>query len=272
MLPKVSLIIATYNWPEALELCLKSVMKQTLMPNEIIVADDGSDMKTRQIIQKYRDFFNIPLLHIWQEDLGFRKSLILNKAVKKASSEYIIQIDGDVILDPNFITDHRSVCERDTFVRGTRAHLEEKILPDVFTKKRIHFSYLTKGIRNRFNALRIPFLAWIFTKKRLSATSVRGCNLAFWKKDFIAVNGYRNDLQGWGHEDEELAIRFVNNGIMKKKLKLKGVQYHIFHKVASRSHESFHNKILEVSALQKTLRCQNGYTEVSYRRDPIYIV
>src|SRR5690606_26502649 len=99
----VSLIISTYNWPEALNLCLKSVSNQVRLPDEIIIADDGSKTATRVIIDAFRDQLSIPVHHVWQEDMGFRKCMILNKAVQKASFPYIVQIDGDVILDPNFM-------------------------------------------------------------------------------------------------------------------------------------------------------------------------
>jgi len=258
----VSLIISTYNWPKALNLCLKSVINQLQLPNEVIIADDGSGKATKELIDKLRAVFPVPLYHVWHEDKGFRKSLILNKAVKTASSAYIIQIDGDVILDKHFIQDHLSVSEKKTFVRGTRAHIKEELLPTMFAEERIDFSYLNKGIKNRFNALRLPAMAWIFTKKRSSSKSVRGCNVAFWKRDFVAVNGYSNDLQGWGHEDEELAARLVNSGVMRKGLKLKAVQYHITHRIASRKQENKHEFSLRRTIEENIKRCQNGYHEI----------
>jgi len=262
MNPSVSLIISTYNWPQALNLCLKSVNDQSKMPDEVIVADDGSGLLTQQLIDRLKKTFQVPLRHVWHEDIGFRKSLILNKAVKVATGTYIIQIDGDVILDKNFVKDHLSVIEEKTFIRGTRAHLKEEILPCIFEEGRVRFSCYTKGIKNRFNALRIPALAWLFTKKKNCSKSVRGCNLAFWKQDFIAVNGYSNDLQGWGHEDEELAARLVHSGVMKKGLKLKAVQYHITHRISPRTQQIKHELSLRKTLEKKIKRCRNGYHEI----------
>src|SRR5690606_32256011 len=119
-----------------------------------------------------------------------------------------------------------------------------------------------KGIKNRFNAIRIPYLAWIFTKKKSCSKSVRGCNIAFWKRDFVAVNGYSNDLQGWGHEDEELAARMVHSGIFKKGLKFKAVQYHISHHVAPRTNYIKHKLSLHNTLKKKLKRCRNGYQEI----------
>ncbi len=262
MQESVSLIISTYNWPEALNLCLKSVKGQSYSPAEIIIADDGSGVPTKQVIERFAAESTVPVRHVWHADEGFRKSLILNKAVKEASGDYVIQIDGDVVLDKHFIKDHVSVAETKTFIRGTRAHIEEALLPVVFHEERIRFHFFNKGIKNRFNAFRLPAMAWLFTKKKQSSKSVRGCNLAFWKADFIAVNGYSNDLQGWGHEDEELAARLVNSGVMKKGLKLKAIQYHLTHKIASRKFEVHHEFSLRRTLEENLKRCTNGYHEI----------
>ena len=81
---KVSLLIATYNWPEALSLVLESVQNQFVLPNEIIIADDGSKDETRQLIENFKRKTTIELHHIWQEDKGFRLAEIRNKAIAKA--------------------------------------------------------------------------------------------------------------------------------------------------------------------------------------------
>lgn len=257
-----TLLISTYNWPEALNLCLLSIQKQTQPPLEVIIADDGSGPDTEAIIKKFQALLSIPVIHIWHEDHGFRKSIILNKAVKAASGEYIVQIDGDVILDQHFVEDHISLAEKGFFVRGTRSHVSAQILPDVFRKKRTDFSFYSRGIINRFNAIRIPLLSFLFQKKQRKSNSVRGSNLAFWKTDYILVNGYNNDLEGWGHEDEELATRFVNNNILKKAVKLKAIQYHLTHALSPRTQEDSHTIILNNTHLKQLKTCENGYKQV----------
>ena len=94
---KVSLIISTYNWPEALRLSLMTVLHQTQYPHEIVIADDGSTIETQNMIKELQTEYPIPIQHIWHEDKGFRKTMIMNKAVKAATGDYIIQIDGDIL-------------------------------------------------------------------------------------------------------------------------------------------------------------------------------
>jgi len=258
-----SLVISTYNWPEALDLCLKSVLLQTIMPDEIIIADDGSDARTKAVIEDFQRQSRVTVKHVWHEDTGFRLAQIRNKAVRNAQTDYIIQIDGDIILNKHFIQDHLFVREPGCFLRGTRAHIVEKQLKALFSLKQVNLKFYSQGIKHRFNAIRIPFLSWILTKKQLDPRRIKGCNLAFWKADFVAVNGYNNDLVGWGHEDEEFTSRLVNYGVFKKSVKLRCVQFHIFHKLASRAQEQVHEDELESVRKNNRIQVANGYKEVN---------
>jgi len=260
-MPGISLIVATYNWPAALEVCLLSIQKQVKLPAEVIIADDGSNSDTSLLIDKLRADFPVPLIHIWQEDLGFRKSLILNKAIKSATSKYIVQIDGDVILNKHFIADHASVAEKGYFIRGTRAHIQQDAVARVCAQKNIHIGYFSPFLIHRFNALRLPQLAFMLEKKSKESSSVRGSNLAFWKADFIRVNGYDNELTGWGHEDEELASRFIHVGVWKKAVKFKCVQYHLYHAPSSYAHKPVHVEALSHTRQKKLQACLNGLAQ-----------
>lgn len=260
---KCALLISTYNWPEALELCLKSVIQQTILPDEVLIADDGSTDSTKDVIESFVNLGIVNVKHVWHEDVGFRKTIILNKAISMIESDYIIQIDGDVILDRNFIKDHLFVREKGCFIRGTRAHIHKDSLKRLFKNKEISLKFYSRGIQNRFNALRVSFLAFLMIRKKMSGKNVRGCNLAYWKHDVLAINGYNNALTGWGHEDEELALRFVNFGLLKKSVKLRCVQYHIYHPLSSRGNEHEHDQELVRVRKDKLVCCESGIRELS---------
>lgn len=262
MLPITSLIIATYNWPEALRCCLNSVSKQEVLPKEVVIADDGSGQETRTLIEQFRPGFPVPIIHVWHKDLGFRKAEILNKAVKACSGEYLIQIDGDTILHRNFISDHLLALEYRTFVRGSRAWLTPLKTGEVLKDPEKHLNFLSKGLLNRLNAIHLPRLSFLAHRKKMCSRSVRGSNLAYWKQDFVLVNGYNNDLQGWGHEDEELAARFINNGIIKKIVKLSAIQFHLYHPELKRDQEAAHTKTLNEVILKKIKICPNGFGQL----------
>lgn len=257
---KASLIISTYNWPEALELCLLSVLRQKTTPVEVIVADDGSTASTADLIDTFRNKLPFPITHVWQDDKGFRKSQILNEAIRHSKGNYIIQIDGDVILNPWFISDHILVAEQATFVRGTRAMLSPKKTKELLQSKNISLSCFSKGVSHRLNALRLFPFRILGIRKELSSSRVRGSNLAYWKTDFIHINGYDNKLQGWGHEDEELAARFINNLVIKKIVKLGAIQFHLHHPFNSSENEESHRETIEHVKATGSRFCENGYT------------
>ena len=234
---RVSLLISTYNWPEALELSLYSLSKQSVLPDEVIIADNGSTSDTAEAIKRAAKYLPVPVKHIWQEDKGFRKSLILNKGVKAATGDYIIQIDGDIVMDRHFIEDHVSVMKRGYFIRGSRSMLNENTTRKLIYKfKSGQFENARiKGDKNRFNSMRIKLLSKLIKYLKSDVRGVKGCNVAYWKDDFIKVNGYNNAMQGWGHEDMEFACRMHNAGVKMRRLKFRAVVYHLFHEYYSRN-------------------------------------
>jgi len=240
---KTSLIISTYNWPEALELVLKSVLKQVLLPSEIIIADDGSDIVTKKLIEKFKELFAIPLIHVWHEDSGFQKAIILNKAIAKSSGNYIIQIDGDCILHDKFIKDHVVKSEKGVYLHGARVNIKQKYLFELFENQQVNFNFGSKGIKKRTRALYSKTLSDKYKKKSQFSKKYRGCNTSFFKKDFIAVNGYNEEFKGWGREDSELALRFHNLGLFSKRLRYNGIVYHIWHKELSKDNLKVNDSI-----------------------------
>ena len=205
----ISLIISTYNWPDALKRVLEGVRNQKILPDEVIIADDGSTEDTREVIELEACDFPVPLHHVWHEDHGFRRAEIMNKAIASAHGDYIVQLDGDCIPDKRFIKDHREMREKGYFVCGSRVMLKEN-----GNIKASHF----------LNMLRSRLLRYWYAHRRttFSRRHVRGCNLAFWRMDFIDVNGYNEDITGWGCEDHDLVYRMIFNGMKEHRLKFGG--------------------------------------------------
>lgn len=257
---KVSLVISTYNWPEALELCLMSALKQTRLPDEIVIADDGSKEDTRMVIDSFKSRSSVPIVHVWHEDLGFRLAMIRNRALNAASGDYIVQVDGDVLMDSHFIADHVDVAEKGCFIRGTRACVSEETTRSLFRKRCAKLTPFSQGILHRFNATRLPFA---FSRYEKAGNKVKGCNMAFWKEDLVKVNGYNNLLQGWGHEDEELCWRLVNYGLRKKIVKMHAVVYHLHHPVSSRELEDTHRTELNRCIQEGVTYAEDGYAQIN---------
>lgn len=267
---KISLLISTYNWPEALARVLESVAVQTRLPDEVIVADDGSGEATRELIERIQKTFPCPLVHVWHEDKGFRLAAIRNRAIKHASGDYVIQIDGDCIADKFFIADHEAAAGSGAFCSGSRILCDAKLSQKIISseKKISELGFFTCGIENRLNALRIPALTRFF-KSRYKANKpwlVKGCNMAFWRSDLLRVNGYNEAISGWGREDSELAIRLSKLGLKRFYLKFGARLFHLFHEENDRSRDAENLRILAAARESKEFFTPDGIVKNTAER------
>lgn len=256
----VTLLISTYNRPEALEPVLRSALQQTILPSEIVIADDGSGEDTRKLIERITESSPVPIMHVWHDDIGFRLSEIRNKGIIAANGEYIIQIDGDVILERHFIADHIGMAEIGWFVCGSRLLLNSEITQKVIDSGMRQCYSLTSNFDYILNNLRIGWLRRYMAKRfaQNSPARLRGCNMAFWKSDLIAVNGYNEDMAGWGGEDIDIAFRLIFNGVGKKMLKFGAVMYHLYHTLASKDLVERHGQLIEEVKRELGTWCENG--------------
>ncbi|WP_010520981.1 glycosyltransferase family 2 protein [Aquimarina agarivorans] len=230
----VTVLISTYNWPLALELTLNSLVNQSILPNEIIIADDGSSSDTEKLIQKYKNKVNIPIIHCWQEDKGFRLSLIRNKGLLKCNFDYIVQIDGDIICHKKFIEDHLFYRKKGFFLSGKRCNLSEEDTINTLQTKTLVLSKSTlnnnkiqfkKRLGIIFKILRPNFV------NKLVKTPIRGCNMSYWLQDAKSINGYNENIVGWGKEDDEFSLRLNKYGVKRKSLKFGAIAYHLKHEM-----------------------------------------
>lgn len=259
---KTSLIISTYNWPEALNLCLKSVAVQRVLPDEVILADDGSDEKTKKVVQQFAEIVSIPVKHVWQEDKGFRLARVRNLAIKKSEGDYLIFIDGDVILHPDFVKDHRQNQKSGRFITGSRVLLSEKETIRKLKNGLTKFVFPFYSARNKLNGIRSKLLSGLFSKTNTGIYNVRGCNMSFYKSDLLEINGFDEQFTGWGREDSDIVYRLLKSGRMKYKLKFGALQYHLFHNEQDRSSVNENNRILEETISQNRVIAKIGLAEL----------
>jgi glycosyltransferase involved in cell wall biosynthesis len=250
--PTSSLVTPTYNWPNALELLLLSVKNQTVLPNEIIIADDGSKPETTELIKEFQKNFPVPLIHVWHEDNGNQKPKIMNKAIAKAKYDYIIEIDGDIIMHSRFVEDHLKYAQKGTYLYGSRVNIQKNILEQIFKNKTTSFNFFSSGIKKRGRTLHLPFFMNFIKLVDKRSSKLRGCNMSFWREDFIKVNGFNESLVGWGIDDSEMIQRLHNIGIKGKRLKNVAIAYHIYHKEQDRSHIEA-NQIIEKETTEKKI-------------------
>ncbi|WP_298536768.1 glycosyltransferase family 2 protein [uncultured Algibacter sp.] len=259
--PKCSLVAPTYNWPEALELLLLSIKNQSHFPDEVIIADDGSKKETSDLIEKFKQTFPIPLHHVWHEDNKNRKPAIMNKAIAKSKYDYIIEIDGDIIMHKDFVKDHLAMAKKNTFLYGSRVNIQKHYLKELFINKKITFNFLSRGIKKRGRTIRIPLLSNLYKEEDTRSSKLRGCNMSFWKEDFIKVNGFNENLVGWGIDDSEMIQRLLNIGVKGRRLKYRGLVYHIFHKEQDKSHININEIIENETTMNKVTFIEKGINQ-----------
>ncbi|HBT76771.1 MAG TPA: family 2 glycosyl transferase [Planctomycetaceae bacterium] len=252
---KISLIITTYNWKEALGLCLQTVLEQTRLPDEIIIADDGSREDTAALIGAYRQKSPIPVIHSWQPDEGFRLATSRNRGIARSCGEYIIMIDGDLLLHRKFCEDHLRNATPGFWVQGTRTHLTPEKSGEIFRTGDTRIGFWGGGVTRRKNTIYFPLLSrfWKGNQK-----SVNGSNLAFWRADVLAVNGFNEAFVGWGAEDVEFIARMTHRGIRRRNIRFQALSYHLYHEERSREMLEVNRAILEETRRTESLRCAKG--------------
>lgn len=230
-----SLIVTTYNQKERLALVLDSIRALNPLPKEVLIADDGSGADTREVIELYAKDFPCALRHIWHEDKGFRLAQIRNEAIKSARGDYIIIIDGDMILDSRFIAEHLRFAKRGVFLQGSRVILRESETANILEAKNYALAFDSHSLKSahcNFCANLIyafsKTTAKIFRKKEL-IKGIRGCNMSFYKSDCEAINGFNEEFVGWGREDSEFVARFLFNGGELRRVKHNAIAYHLYH-------------------------------------------
>jgi glycosyltransferase involved in cell wall biosynthesis len=256
---KVSLIITTYNNHIVLKKVMESILHQTRCPDELFVADDGSDERTASVVNLYAKEAPFPVLHVWQENRGFRAAKTRNEAIKQAAGDYIVLLDGDCVVNKHFIADHLFLAEESCFIQGKRVHVEKNTVASFTYEHANSFPRLiemsVKGrISNIHHVIRLPF---DFSVKNRSLKGIKACNMSFFRKDIAAVNGFNEDFVGWGNEDSELACRFFRYGLKKKVHPFMAICFHLWH--PSNKGEAKGNKeLLDATLQSKEFFCANG--------------
>jgi len=269
--PTVSLMISTYNWKEALALVLASVARQRRLPDEVIVTDDGSRPDTAELLHSIAAGFPVPLRHVWQPDDGFRLARSRNRGIAASRGDYLIQVDGDMILHPDFVGDHLLLARPGRFLQGTRIRTTEAETARLLAGGEARFGwavnayYRVEGDKStyhfgrRHHTMRLPWLAGI---KARSTGHPMGCNVSFWRDDVLRVNGYDERMQGYGSEDLEIDIRLRNAGLRRSQIKFAALALHLEHRSVAPPHPSDpdlpNNKLLRASREARLVRSELG--------------
>lgn len=250
----VSVIVTTYNWSSALAMVLQSLQDQNDRNFEIVIADDGSDDETRDLIAGFAKTCPIPVKHFWQEDKGFRVARARNGALSLCSGDLVIFIDGDCCVMPDFVTRHRKAVTEGCFVTGKRVFLKRNFTQMLMRKqpsfhKWPRFALFTLGLTGQcnrpFQFMPLPQSGKSLWKHENCWKKAQTCNLAVLRTDIDRVAGFDESYEGHGLEDSDFVLRLLRSGLKRKNLEYSSPVLHLFHdrKIAQRHAGADDNRI-----------------------------
>jgi len=254
-----SIIISTYNSTKWLEKVLHGYNNQTYRLFEIVIADDGSNQETSDLIKQLQKEVFYPIVHVWHEDNGFQKSQILNKAINRCTTPYIIMSDGDCIPRTDFVEIHVKHRKLGWFLSGGYFMLPMNIsnlitIEDIYEGLCFNLKWLkSNGLKSSFKNNKLTshgFKSWFLNICTPTNASWNGHNASGWKKDIIAVNGFDERMQ-YGGQDRELGERLFNHGIKSQQIRYSSICVHLDHPRGYKTKKSI-DKNLEIRRIVKS--------------------
>ena len=269
--PRLSLIVAVYNKPLLLQYVFAALDRQSFTEFEVIVADDGSGPEIRGVIEEAKRAHRFPITHLWHEDRGWRKNIMLNNAIRAAQTDWMVFTDGDCLPSTHFLLDHFTERNENTMLMGRRVETSERWARALTIDKirsgefeRYGLKEWMDGLRGRSlrveDGIRIPsrLLRTILLRK---VRGMLGCNFSIAKRDLEGINGFDELYDGPGcGEDSDVQYRLSLNGIIGKSMRNLAIQYHVWHPRQPVSDASW-NRLQEVQRRAKAV-CTNGLRHI----------
>lgn len=248
----ISIVVLTYNRPDALLKVLQSLASQCNQQHEVIITDDGSTAECIDAWSRKLPSFACKVKHVWHPDKGFTASRARNLGVCVSQGKYLVFLDGDCVPSDHFVRAHEVMARDGCFVNGNRVLLGESLTRSVLNgqvqlQRATWLDWLRWRLRGDVNKL-IHLLYWPGAPGRIENAfrwkKIRSCNFAVWKTDFEKVNGFDESFEGWGHEDADLVLRLHNAGLRRCNGYLGTEVYHLWHRQVGRDGEDRNFKLV----------------------------
>ena len=267
---KISFIVLTYNRSDALLAVLRSLARQCHKGHEVLVTDDGSSAEQVELFRQKCPQFDCPIRHVWHPDRGFTASAARNLGAYHATGDYLVFLDGDCVPGPSFVKAHTQLAKEGCFINGSRVLLSERLTQRVVRNEiDLLDQSLVFWIKARLNGdsnKLLHLMGWPSSLYRLQPgfkwKGIRSCNLAVWRQDFFAVNGFDETFEGWGHEDADLVLRLSHLGVQRMNGFWATEVYHLWHREQQRGQASGNQQ--KVFARMKThhITAEKGLSQI----------
>jgi glycosyltransferase involved in cell wall biosynthesis len=268
-MPSLSLVVSTYNAPVQLAICLSSLERQTDAAFEVIVAEDGQFATTQEVVERFQKRGRLKLQYVSQEDEGFRLARIRNLGIKASSGSYLVFMDGDCFVLPDFVERHKKLAQAGTFVSGKRSYLSAGLTRKIMAREEAPQDgkgvWLWRGLTGQCTRLAhflvMPDGAWRF-RKAANWEGAQTCNLGVWRAELEQVNGFDNRFVGHGLEDSDFIFRLLNSGIKRKLGDHASLVLHLDHPRRTRPGDSPNAGLFKETSEQRLKRAPDGLAEV----------
>jgi glycosyltransferase involved in cell wall biosynthesis len=276
-IPKAAVVISTYNRPRALQLVLLGLSRQLTPPSQIVIGDDGSGDETQQVINHWRQS-GLPIEHCWHSDDGYRKTIIMNRAVSRVKEPLTIFLDGDCIPSPMFVADHIRLHAPNVINAGPRILADRRLTAELEAAgndiwfNRGSLSSLQDRVKGRINRLlpliSLPDGSWR-NRSPQKWQLVRGCNFSVATEAVWQVDGFEESLYGWGPDDSDIAVRLINSGLRVKSARFACPVLHLWHKEESRHGLDRNRSYLRSAIAERRTKAVVGLSSHGLRRPTI---
>jgi GT2 family glycosyltransferase len=267
---RTAFVVLTYNRSDALLAVLRALAPQCDERHVVVVADDGSRAEHVQALRRELPRFACAVRHVWQPDVGFTAARSRNLGAVHAQADYLVFMDGDCVPNPRFVAQHEKLAAPGHFVNGSRVLLSPGLTRDALDGK-IDLSRLDAGdwlrlrlagdVNKLTHLLRWPGAPFRL-EERFRWKGIRSCNFGVWKSDYVAVNGFDESFQGWGHEDADLVLRLHNLGCARKGGWLATEVFHLWHRENSRHNENANRDRVRARLESGIIRAEAGLAQL----------
>ncbi|EUB23818.1 MULTISPECIES: glycosyltransferase [Fusobacterium] len=272
---KISVIVPIYNRLEHFRALFICLLRQNRQIDELIITDDGSSQQILDYIADLIPKASFKIKHIYQEDKGFRKTRALNNGVINSEGELLVFCDQDLIFGEEYIEYMEKNIKKGCFLLCRPISVNEKEKNTILEKIESSNKYedLLKPLPTHYlvsvnKTLRTDRKRRILNILKLSKRGIKlvGMSYAVMKSDYLKVNGYDENYNGWGEEDDDFGNRLYVAGIKGKELKTPNMQIHLWHysdptKKHSMNEEYYYKRKKEIFS-NKEYFCKNGCSEI----------
>lgn len=253
------LVVTTSERPDALARVLASVERQSRPPDEVAIADDGSGEETQRVVERFAGRTGLPVHHVWQPHEGFRAARARNLAIARTTCDYLLLVDGDMVLHTDFVADHLRAAAPGTWQQGTRIELDAAATARLLTSSELPRAWSPGlGIRRRLYAWHAQVLSRLCRRAGNAFVAIKGCNQGVWRRDLAAVNGFDEEFKGWGAEDKELCARLANAGVARRTIAFGAIAFHLAHPPAPRERAAENRRRWLDTQRSGRTRCRAG--------------